>query len=372
LRILFVAPNIPIPGHHGGSTHVTEVVRELRRNHRVLLLARRGSLGQDTRGLGGKLAPGPLRYLLPLLQFPTAMCWARQFRPEIIYDRFSSCGLGVLLAKSLKIPCLAMVLDNSATLITLKGADRLITTAPAYIAEQYRHKTLQVQWGANTDLFHPGVRGNSLRQYLGIAPDTIVIGYTGGFYPWHGLETLVESAALLHAGQHIDNLRFLLVGDGNQKNAIEQMVAAKGLSRFFVFPGRVAYERVPEYVAACDICLAPYNPANHPEMAKSGLLFDPLKIFEYLAMGKATLGPDCSNISRLFTAGEHLLVVPPGHPEILAKLCLKLATDRPLRLQLGERGQKKVAECFSWAAHVAQLNVIFAELIAKASRISRE
>lgn len=40
MRILFVAPNISLPGTNGGSTHVTEVVRALRRKHEVHVLAR--------------------------------------------------------------------------------------------------------------------------------------------------------------------------------------------------------------------------------------------------------------------------------------------------------------------------------------------
>ena len=43
MRIVYLAPNIPVPGTHGGSTHVTHVYRELSKRHEVLLYCRSGS-----------------------------------------------------------------------------------------------------------------------------------------------------------------------------------------------------------------------------------------------------------------------------------------------------------------------------------------
>lgn len=363
MRILFVATNIPIPGTHGGSTHVTEVVRALRRRHEVLVLAQRGSSGEGIAdvGLGG--ASGALRYALALLHFPLAYGHARRFRPDAVYERFSAYGLGVLLGRALGVPVVSMVLDPAATRITLEGADRLITTAPQLIAERYRHKVVEVSWGANTDLFHPGVGGREVRRGLGVSDDEVLVGYTGAFYRWHGLETLIAAAALLDRDPAAAKLRFLLVGDGKMRADTEAQIQAAGLGRRFLLPGRVPYEQVPAYVAASDICVAAYDPDRHPELQRHGMFFDPLKVFEYLAVGKATVTLDSPNMRRLFTDGEHALLVPPGRPEPLAAALLRAGGDPALRERLGRAGRELVVARHSWQAHGDRLGELFEELV---------
>lgn len=363
LRILFVAPNIPVPGTHGGSTHVTEVVRALRRENDVLLLARRGSTGKDVAGVGGRLLPGPLRFLLPLIHFPVAWRYAGAFQPDVIYERFSAFGLGTILGRKLGIPVVAMVLDKSASPITYRWADRLITTAPHLVPEKYRNKVEKVCWGANTEIFHPDNNGSGVRERHGIGREEFLIGYMGAFYPWHGLETLVEAAALLDRNPPVANFRFLLVGDGQMRARIEKMVREKFLDHRFLFSGRVAYDSVPDYLGAVDICVAPYNPEKHKELRRHGMFFDPLKVFESLAAGKPTITLDSKNMRHLFEDGRHALLVKPGDAVMLAKAVSRLAADRELRARLGREGRKITEEKYSWQAHGDHLCRLFHQLI---------
>ena len=61
MRVLYVAQNIRVPGTHGGSTHVVEVTRALRRHHDVTLIARRGSTGQGVLTGHGRVERGGRR-----------------------------------------------------------------------------------------------------------------------------------------------------------------------------------------------------------------------------------------------------------------------------------------------------------------------
>ncbi|WP_457577002.1 glycosyltransferase family 4 protein [Desulfomarina sp.] len=363
MRILFVAPNIPIPGTHGGSTHVTEVVRALRRENEVLLLARRGSTGKGVAGVGGRLLPGPLRFLLPLVHFPTAWKYAIAFRPDVIYERFSAFGLGTILGKRLGIPVVAMVLDKSAAPVTYRWADRLITTAPHLVPEKYGDKVEKVCWGANIEIFHPDNNGSYVRQRHGIDGKEFLIGYMGAFYPWHGLETLVEAAVLLDRNPPVADFRFLLVGDGQTRGRIEKLVREKALDHRFLFTGRVAYDSVPDYLAAVDICVAPYNPGKHKELNRHGMFFDPLKVFESLAAGKSTITLDSKNMRYLFEDGKHALLVKPGDAVALAEAVGRLAADGELRVHLGREGRKITETKYSWQAHGDQLCRIFHQLL---------
>ncbi len=362
MRILFVAPNIGIPGTNGGSTHVTEVVRALRRHHEVQVLAKVGSSGEGVAGIG--LGDGgAARYVIPFLHFPAAYPIARRFRPDAIYERFSAQGLGVFLGRALGAPVVSMILDAEATWMTLEGADRLITTAPHLIPARYQNKVVEVSWGANTDVFHPGVSGAETRRRLGIGEDEIVAGYTGAFYHWHGLDILVAAAARLDRDPAAPKIRYLLVGDGEMRPDIETRIQAAGLSDRFILTGRVPYEEVPAFIAASDFCVAAYQPDRNPQLRRHGMFMDPLKVFEYLAVGKATITFESPNMRRLFTDGEHALLVPPGEVAPLAASMARVATDPALREQLGRAGRALVERRHSWQAHGEQLGGLFETVV---------
>lgn len=364
MKILFLAPNIPLPGTHGGSTHVTEVVRALRTEHEVLVLARRGSSGVGVEGIGFGVPPGPLRHVLPLAHLSAALRQARRFRPDAIYERFSAFGLGVILGRLLGVPVVSMVLDESASPLTLAGADALITTAPHLVPARFQGKVRRVSWGANIDLFHPGVDASAVRRGLGIRDDEIVVGYTGAFYHWHGLETLVEAARQVARSPGGERVRFLLVGDGEMRARVVESIARSGIAGRFLLTGRVPYTEVPGHVAACDICAAPYNPALHRSSRRRGMYFDPLKVFEYLAAGRATVTLDTPNIRRLLEDGEHALLVRPGDVGELTAALRRAIADPELRRRLGEAGRRIAVEKYSWQAHGRQLSGLFRELIA--------
>jgi len=359
MRILYVAPNILVPGTNGGSTHVTEVSRALRRFGEVLVLARRGSRGPGVVPLGFGNPPA-LRHLLPYLYYPTALRHAREFRPDVIYERSSALGLGALLKRALGVPMVTGVLDGSLSPRSLRGADRLLATLPAIVPEAGRSRTVRVSWGANVEHFRPDVDGNAVRRRLGLEGREVV-GYAGAFYRWHGLDRLVEAVGQLDR----PGLRVLMVGDGEVRRRVEARVRAAGLAERFVFTGRVPYAEVPAYVAACDVCVAAYEPERHEATRRFGtLVFDPLKVFEYLAAERPVIVSRSANLEELFADGEHVKMVRPGDARDLAEAIRSLLDDPQEARRMARRGRERVLERFTWQRHAEQLHGLFVELLA--------
>jgi glycosyltransferase involved in cell wall biosynthesis len=364
MRILFVASNIESPGANGGSTHVTEVVRHLREHDDVLLLARRDSTLENTLAIGTRTPAYGLRRANAVRLALQAYPHVKRFAPQVIYERASSFGLGALLGRALSVPSLCMVLDDHRTRLSLAQAGRLIATRADLVPTQYRDKLRLVRWGANTRLFHPGIDGSALRERLGIGKRRMVVGYTGGFYGWHGLEDLVPAAAQL---RDLDAV-FLLVGEGERSAAIRELVERTGQSDRFVFTGRVPYAAIPEYIAACDVCVAPYNPARHKQLRVSGeFIYDPLKLFEYMASGKPVITLRAKNIEAMFSDERELVMIAPGDSAELAAKLRTLLTDADKRARLGLAARAAVEAGYSWAAHAAELRLLFAELVTSAS-----
>ncbi|MBI5502304.1 MAG: glycosyltransferase family 4 protein [Deltaproteobacteria bacterium] len=358
MRILYVAPNIRIPGTNGGATHVTEVTAGLRRHAEVMVLARVGSSGPQVVpiGLGN---PDVLEHLLPFAYLPLVLGKVRAFRPDVIYERFSAFGLGAMLKLACRVPLVTMVLEYQLSPLSLHLADRLVTTRPALLPDRVRNRVVHVHWGANPERFRPDADGAAVRARLGLG-DAPVVGYTGAFYPWHGLGTLVEAARRLERR----DARFLLVGDGQVHGEIAAQVRAAGLDHRFVLPGRVPYDQVAAYVAACDVCVAAYEPARHVATARNGdLALDPLKIFEYLAAERAVVACDSRNVRDLFDEHEHLRLVPPGDPAALAATLDRLLARPDEARAMARRGRERVLERYTWQAHTDHLRRVFQQCI---------
>jgi glycosyltransferase involved in cell wall biosynthesis len=360
VRILFVAPNIEAPGTNGGSTHVTEVVTHLREQDDVLLIARSGSQLPQTLAIGGPTAPSGFRQLnaarLALQAYPAV----KRFAPEVIYERGSAFGLGAMLGILLDVPSLCMVLDQHQTALSLSRASRLIATRADIVPERYRRKLALVRWGANTRSFRPDVSGDEVRAQLGIPRERLVVGYTGAFYAWHGLEELVQAAATL---RDLD-VAFLLVGEGERSAAIAAQIAAAQLGDRFVLTGRVPYADVPRYIAACDIYAAPYNSAS--KLGPGGdFLYDPLKIFEAMACGKPVVTLRAGNIAAMFADDRDVVLFDPGNaPDLAAKL-RALVQDSARRARIGAAARATVEQHYSWSAHTTVLRDLFRQMIAE-------
>ena len=73
----------------------------------------------------------------------------------------------------------------------------------------------------------------------------------------------------------------------------------------------------------------------------------PLKLFEYLAMGRPIVASDLPSLREVLTDGQTALLVPPGHPQALADALLRLAGDWTLSAALG-RAARALAADFTW------------------------
>jgi glycosyltransferase involved in cell wall biosynthesis len=265
-----------------------------------------------------------------------------------------------MLGRALSVPSLCMVLHVHHTELSLRSASRLIATREDIVAAAYRHKLTLVRWGANTRSFRPDLDARELRAQLGIAEQRLVVGYTGAFYAWHGLEDLVRAAELL---RELDVV-FLLVGAGERSQAVAAQIAAAGLQDRFVLPGRVPYVEVPRYVAACDVYAAPYNPAR--KLGPAGdFIYDPLKLFEAMAGGKPVVTLRSGNVAAMFQDEHDVVLFEPGDARELADKLRGLLQDPARRARIGAAARATVEQRYSWSAHTAVLRDLFRQMIAE-------
>ena len=193
--------------------------------------------------------------------------------------------------------------------------------------------------------FGPAVSGERVRHRFGLA-DRFVVGWTGTFRRFHALELAVEAFAIVH--RHADNARLLLVGDGIERQRIEQLAASLGLGEFVVFTGEVSPEDLPEYIATMDAVFVTAR-------AGQDFHYSPLKMREYHASACALVAPRIGEAARSLRDGIDALVYEPGDARGLAERLLVLHNNPALRARIGSAGRKVVLATGTWDVRLEQL-----------------
>jgi glycosyltransferase involved in cell wall biosynthesis len=200
----------------------------------------------------------------------------------------------------------------------------------------------------DTKRFHPGVDGVHIRSKCGLG-DNYVVGFAGSLKSWHGVGVLVS--AWMQAAK--PGWSLLLVGEGPELARLATQAAQPGHRGRVVFTGAISHDEMPEYVAAMDVAVAPYR-------SIPGFYFSPLKLYEYLAMGKAVVASGIGQVRKVVRHGENGLLVPPGDADALGAALSLLGGDPALRASLAGRAPH---ELVSWEA-VARDMVTVAQAVA--------
>jgi glycosyltransferase involved in cell wall biosynthesis len=360
MRIVYLAPNIPVPGTHGGSTHVSSVYRALSKKHDVLLYCRMGSKEPNVLARGLAVHPILQKALLPI-SFARVYGAIKTFRPDVIYERYSAHGLGPLLGRALNIPSVLMTLDRDASERSFRESARIVATSNEFIPEQYRDKLRIVHWGVDIDHL-AGQSPDAVRKQYAPNGERIVL-YTGSFPDWHGADILV-SVAKAWSGPPVV---FLLVGDGQDKRTVERAVEAAGVSHRVRFAGQVPHDKIGAFIEAADVCIAPYAPSRHPIFRVHGMNRDPIKVLEYMALEKVAITIDTPRMRELFSAGEDILLYPAEDSDALRKILCDVLEDRELCQRVAKAGGELVKSRYTWAHHAVELEAVFSEALGVSS-----
>jgi glycosyltransferase involved in cell wall biosynthesis len=171
---------------------------------------------------------------------------------------------------------------------------------------------------------------------LGIPPEATVIGFTGILRPWHGLEMLVEAVQrLAEAGKQVF---LLIVGDGPIRDGLNKELLAAGLGAYSKITGRVSHEHVAEYVNLLDIAVSP----------KATFYASPMKILEYMALGKAVVAPDTANLRDMIDNGANGVLFEKDSVDSLATCLFALIDSPKLQSVIGREAREKVEKRLNW------------------------
>lgn len=384
LRILYVAAGMEIPGSHGGSVHALELARGLARaGHEVHLACLAGDpVEGDLDGV--TLHPLPRRSSiaqLELLRSGAVRELAVRLRPDVVLERFYTFGgTGLRAAAALGIPAVLEVnsparpypgslRDRLDALTLLRPIDRwrrwqlaharaFVATSPLLLPAELRERTTTIVNGVDVERIRPGAPGAD------DAPLRCI--YVSSFRAWHGAEDLVRAVAL--ATEAGARLQVTCIGEGPRLQSAREAAEAGSARSVVRFLGRIPHEEIPAALAAADVGLAPFSPAQHRAL-ELGWFWSPIKIFEYLAAGLLVITASIPELRELLD-DRVARFYPPGDPAALADLLVALDRDRPHVHGAGEAARRLACERYTWDHQARRVAAVLAEASAAEDRSS--
>ena len=204
---------------------------------------------------------------------------------------------------------------------------------------------------------------DDVRRGLGFGPHDRVVGFTGTFGGWHGIDVLGAAIPRVCARAHA--AKFLLIGDGGFKHLVDQPIKAAGLEPRVVSTGRVPQAEGARLLKACDIYLSPHS----TQMIDSKFFGSPTKLFEYMALGGGIVASDLEQIGQVLSpaltpleaAGrtavsrERAVLCQPGNVDEFVEAVVALVDQPEMANALGRNAHQAAVDHYSWEHHVANL-----------------
>ena len=288
-----------------------------------------------------------------LLQVPRAR------RPPVVYE---SHGLSVAVAEEL--PRLLGNPNLTPSIQKLKRLDRrerrVWARADAYVTiTRLLAADLQARYGPRQRFFV--VPDGAERVLISLGADEALMppdrpsgrstdpkmaAYAGHLYPWKGVDIFVRALAL------VPEMHGLIIG-GHPGEAdrlrVQRLIDSLQLGARITITGLVPQKEVVPRLTAADVLVLPNTASAISERYTS-----PLKLFEYLTLGRPIIASDLPAIREVLTDGRTALLVPPGDPPALAAALRRIAADPALGIALG-KAARGLAPDYTWARRAERL-----------------
>ncbi len=302
-----------------------------------------------------------------------------EYKPDVIIGQtILNTYLAFRAAKRHNIPFVLHVIDALNTLVPyrvgrpvakaiekrlLKGADEVIVINDrlkdyAVSMGATANRTHVVTAGVDLERFQPNSNREAVRQEFGFADDDLVLFFMGWLYTFSGL----KEVALALAKEPLESkIKLLVVGEGDLYPELVQIRDTHGLADRLVLAGKQPYERIPELIAAADICLLP---AHNNEIMKDIV---PIKLYEYLAGARPVIATALAGLMREFGEGNGVVYVEGPH-EVLEAV---REIDGQRLADEGRRARAFV-ETRSWSSRVDEFQAVLEQVTGQSSKNTEE
>jgi glycosyltransferase involved in cell wall biosynthesis len=203
--------------------------------------------------------------------------------------------------------------------------------------------------GVDTQKFKPSKNCEQLKRQIGIDNKLCVL-FVGRLIPRKGLHYLVKAAKQII--KEFNQTKFLIAGNGPQRNSLISHLENMNLTSNFLFLGDVNENTLPALYNCADIFVLP--------SIQEGL---GIALLEAQATAKPIVAFDVGGVSEAVLDKESGLLVKPDSRK-LADAIMKLLASFSLREKMGRRGREFVVNRFSWDVCAKKMLQVYREALA--------
>jgi glycosyltransferase involved in cell wall biosynthesis len=179
--------------------------------------------------------------------------------------------------------------------------------------------------------------------------DVLWIGLAASLTPVKRHDLLLHAVAILKRKPLTKPVRVLLLGEGPERRALEQLCNQLQLDDVVFFQGAV--REVASYLHHLDICVL----CSDREGLSNAIL-------EYMACGKPVIATAVGGNTELVN-DQNGILIPPDDPDALADGLAELVSDEKKRRKMGTASLTIVKEQFSWQKTMAELEAYYREML---------
>ena len=247
------------------------------------------------------------------------------------------------------------LIDGTIERLNLRVADKIFVVSnliKKYFIEKRKIAPSKIEVipnAADEKKYQPTYRNGSIAKNYKLN-GSVVLGFIGSFHYWHGVENLILIINRILSAEK--GVKFLLVGAGGAKEGeIRNFVERNGYQDNVIFTGSVPHNKIGQYISVMDIVLAPYPGLEF-------FYFSPMKVYEYMASGKAIVASNIGQIGEIIRNGDNGLLYDPDDIESMIDGICQLLKNTKLRQILGQNARNSIDEEHNWNNRAKQLEIL--------------
>lgn len=224
------------------------------------------------------------------------------------------------------------------------------------IGKRYRitspDKIKVIQLGLELEkFFSVQPKEGELRRSAGIADDAVTVGIVGRLVPVKNHGMFLEAAKRLNVlTEGKAKVKYLIIGDGEERMRLEERADKLGIREDVVFRGW--RENMAEVYSDIDIlALTSLNEGT------------PVAVIEALASARPVVVTNVGGVTDVVDDGVHGYVVASGDAPAFADRLFDLVNDPAKRALFGERGREMVRQKFSIERLVRDITELYEEAV---------
>lgn len=339
----------------GAKTHVLSLVKELSRYIDVKIISfRPGPFADDARAMGIDIEVVKTGSII--LDIKRVIDIIKKGGYQVIHSHGAKANMISLVSRLfVKLPTVTTVhsdykLDYMHSTIKRLTFGSINSIALRYIdfyigiSKNFREMLIERNFDSNNifilyngmDFVKP-LRNYSRTEFsnkynLDLRDDDIIVGIVARLYPVKGIDILLDAAKVVI--EQNPRVKFIIGGDGEDRESLEHKAASLGVSDNVLFLGWLN---------------DPYELMSNVDISVLTSISEsfPYSILEGVRFKKATISSNVGGIPDLIDHGENGYMFNPGDYKKLAEYILELAGNRDKREAMGEKIYQKASSQFS-------------------------